>query len=466
MKIKRMIKTVAIFFVGNALSKLVSFFLLPLYTSKISPEQYGNYDIVFSFINLVGSLAFFQIWDGMYRIAFDYKENNEKNVVISNAVGFSTIGVILYMVMFFVANLIFDIYYFEYVLIYGFVYGVQYLFTFSARVYLSNKLFVFSGLVSTLTTAILNIVLIVGFGWDIKSIYLSATIGLLIQIVIIEAKIGVIRCFRVKYIQIRLIRDMLKVSIPLCISTIAYWLLGGFTKVLIQFFVGDYGNGIYAVANKFSTFIIFIGTIIQNAWNETAYLISTEGKKERTNSYEASMNTMIVGMLFGTACFCLIARILFPFMVDSQYDEALAIIPIGIIGTAANSLAGFIGTFFLTERRTHCIWISIIISATINVICGYFCIKYWGLIGGITMQSICFILLALIRMIVAMKMFQIKLKGQKVIYSCLVALILSLVIYYTINNIFVIVGCLILMIVLVLFLFRKNIKTAIKSMRE
>ena len=82
------------------------------------------------------------------------------------------------------------------------------------------------------------------------------------------------------------------------------------------------------------------------------------------------------------------------------------------------------------------------------------------------MQSICFILLALIRMIVAMKMFQIKLKGQKVIYSCLVALILSLVIYYTINNIFVIVGCLILMIVLVLFLFRKNIKTAIKSMRE
>ena len=460
MKIKRLIKTMAVFFVGNALSKLISFFLLPLYTSKISPVQYGNYDIALSFVNLIAPLAFFQIWDGMYRLAFDYKEENEKNIVISNAIGFSSIGIILYLAMFFVINLIFDIYYFEYVLLYGFIYGIHYLFAFSTRVYLSNKLFVFSGLISTLTTAILNIILILGFGWDIKSIYFSAIIGLLVQIVIIEVKIGIIRHFRIKYIQKTLIRKMVRFSIPLCISTISYWLLSGFTKVLIQAFVGDYGNGIYAVANKFSTFITFIVTIIQYAWNETAYLISTEETTERTKNYELSMNIMIVGVVFGTACFCLIAKILFPFMVDEQYSESLFIIPISIIGTAANSLASFIGTFFLAEKRTKCIWISTMVSASINVVCGYICVKYLGLIGGIAVLSISFILLALIRMITAMKMFKLKLDIKKTIY-CLAILVLSLVIYYSLDNVFITVGGLILITAVLLFLFRKSIKAVL-----
>ena len=80
-KFKQFIRTALIFLTGSMLSKLVSFFLLPLYTRKIDPGQFGNYDVAMSFINLIVPIAFFQIWDGMYRYSFEYKVKEEKEVV-------------------------------------------------------------------------------------------------------------------------------------------------------------------------------------------------------------------------------------------------------------------------------------------------------------------------------------------------------------------------------------------------
>ena len=40
----RFIKSSGIYFVGTVLTKLISFLLLPLYTSYISPADYGTYD--------------------------------------------------------------------------------------------------------------------------------------------------------------------------------------------------------------------------------------------------------------------------------------------------------------------------------------------------------------------------------------------------------------------------------------
>ncbi|OTN70443.1 lipopolysaccharide biosynthesis protein [Enterococcus faecium] len=84
-KIKQFFKTAFIYFVGSIMAKLISFLLLPLYTCYISPEKYGTFDLVLSLINLIGPLAFFQIWDGMFRYAFDYNDKNEKYVVINHA---------------------------------------------------------------------------------------------------------------------------------------------------------------------------------------------------------------------------------------------------------------------------------------------------------------------------------------------------------------------------------------------
>ncbi len=411
MKIKQFIKTAFVFLTGNMLSKLVSFFLLPLYTSKIDPAQFGNYDVASSFISLIAPIAFFQIWDGMYRYAFEYKDKDDKQMVISNSVVVCLFGLVLYLAMFSLLQMALGFQYFWLVLIYGVLYSFHYLHTYAARVYLSNKLFVFSGVASTLITAISNIILILGFGWDIKSIYVSSIIGLLAQIFLIEIKIGVFRKFRCKDLDKGLIKKMMRFSIPLCVAAVSYWLLSGLTKIFIQTFEGDAANGLYAVANKFGSLITLLVSVIQFAWNETAYLMTEDDPTKKKESYGECISIMTIGVLFGTALVCIAVKVIFPLFVAKQYADALALIPATIIGVATNALAGFMGTIFMAEKKNSFVMISTFIAAGVNVVAGYFATKYWGLHGGVVTLAACFTLLFLMRLFRLLFAFKLKMNG-------------------------------------------------------
>ena len=64
---KRFFKTASIYFLGNVVTKLISFFMLPLYTARLSPASFGYYDVSISVLNLAVPILFFQIWDGVFR---------------------------------------------------------------------------------------------------------------------------------------------------------------------------------------------------------------------------------------------------------------------------------------------------------------------------------------------------------------------------------------------------------------
>ena len=54
---KKFIKTSIIYLIGNVLSKLIAFILIPIYTTYISPNIYGEFDLINSLISLVVPLS-------------------------------------------------------------------------------------------------------------------------------------------------------------------------------------------------------------------------------------------------------------------------------------------------------------------------------------------------------------------------------------------------------------------------
>lgn len=429
-KISRFLKTAFIYFSGNMLSKMVAFFLLPLYTSRLLPEQYGTYDLVLSLINLVAPIAFFQIWDGMFRFAFDYKEEKEKYGIISNSLVTYFGGIGIYILLFSLIGYVLKFDHFYLAMIYGFFFALQYFYTYVARVFLRNKLFVISGTVNTLISAILNIILIVKFNWGVESLYLSPTIGCIVQIIIIEVSINVIKYFDIKKINRNIIKELLKFSFPLCIATVSYWLLSGFSKVIITYILGSYDNGLYAVANRFASIITLVVSVFQFAWNEMAYLMANDDNRE--NAYSICVDIILKVVFYGCAITCLGIKIIFPFMVDASYNAALSIIPAAIIGVSMNSVAGFLGTLFMTEKKTIFILYSTIVAAMINCIGSYFCAKYIGLQGVVVVLAIAFTVLMLLRLSKLRKSF--KLRISKRTYLDMAPLIISIILFYCIDK--------------------------------
>lgn len=448
MKFKRFIKTALVFLTGNVLIKLVSFFLLPLYTNKISPDQFGSYDFVMSIINLIAPIAFFQIWDGMYRYAFDYEKEQDKQNVITNSIVVCLFGCIIYFALFSLVQHFFEFQYFEYIIIYGLLYALNYLYTYTARVFLANKLFVFSGVMGALTTSVLNVAFIVGLGWDIKSIYVSSIIGLIIQILIIELKVGVLCHFRISKTDYALIVQMIKFSLPLCVATISYWLLSGYTKFLIMNFNGDSANGVYAIANKFSAMLTLVVSVLQFAWNETAYLMTNDS--ERKKNYPIFIDIMTTGVAYGVAVFCLITKVIFPYVINVQYHDAIYLVPATVIGVGANSLAGLLGTLFLTEKKTNYILISTLLSSLVNIILGYFAAKYYGVYGASAVLALSFVILMVLRLAKLKRMYDIKLKVLKLVSILSVIVISTLAFFLLASNVAIIV---VILIIILMFVF-------------
>ena len=71
-------KTSGIYFAGTVLQKIISFFLLPIYTKYINPKDMGTYDVQLAYVTFLCSVLFLNIWSGIMRYTFEYKDEERK----------------------------------------------------------------------------------------------------------------------------------------------------------------------------------------------------------------------------------------------------------------------------------------------------------------------------------------------------------------------------------------------------
>ena len=396
-RIKRFIKTAGTYLAGNVLSKLVSFFLIPLYTNKLTTTDYGDYDVVITMITLLVAVAFFQLWDGMFRFSFDFEDNDDKYRIINVCMKGYGLGLIVFSIAFIVLSKVMPLTYPLLTYVFGILFGLQYMYSFAARVFLLNNLFVASGLANTLTIAATNIVLILYYHMGVQSLYYAQIAGGLVQIIIIEKKLKLFSNTCNTFFSITLFKRILKFSLPLCIATVSYWLLSGYTKIVINSICGSNENGLFAVASSFAGMAVIAVNVFQFAWNETAYLMANE--KTRISTYRKCIDLLFCTVWICCAAFCSAISIIFPYFVGKSFQESAVVIPYLMIGISANAIAGFLGTLFMTEQKTSYIMISTLAAAFTNIALSGRFTRSSGLIGAVVVLSASFILLLLLRLI-------------------------------------------------------------------
>ena len=79
-----MLKNLLIYSAGIFFSKILVFFLIPIYTYYLVPSDYGYYDVLVSNMQLLVCIAFLEIWNGVLRYMFDYDDIKDKNIVVNN----------------------------------------------------------------------------------------------------------------------------------------------------------------------------------------------------------------------------------------------------------------------------------------------------------------------------------------------------------------------------------------------
>lgn len=463
--VKQFIKTSGVFFVGNTLTKLISFFLLPLYTLKIAPDSFGYYDLTISILSLLIPILFFQAWDGIFRFTFDYEGKSEKYMVISNGLIIQLFGLIIYAVTFLVViNTINYHIEFKYLIfIYGVLYAFQYYYNCVARSFSKNGILVAAGLINTIISLILNVVLITVFDLGIEALYISYIIGTLIQLAMLETNLKVISNFNINVVSTFLIRKVVYFSLPLCVITVSYWLLSGLTRLAISYELGMYENGLFGIANRLSSIIILVVNVFQFAWYEMSYSMNKEEGKKKY--YQYSLNYILKVILYVGSLSLVLIKVLFPHLIAQDYHEALVIIPITFIGVLINSYVSFSSTLFLAEKDSNKLLMPILVSSVVNILGLFLFTNTYGLVGATLTLTLSFLVSALIITFKLKRQYRITI-GKKTLVKGLFVFLMSIVVFYKVDEALYLVIIFLFFLMLLVYAFKDTMTLIIRFLKK
>ena len=321
---KFLIKNTIIFTIGNFGSKFISFFLIPLYTNKLSTAQYGTLDLIATIGTIAVPFLSLNIAESVMRFQLD---NNAKKMNISR-IGLKVlfVGTIIGLIIIPICKL------FSQVSDYA-ILTYLYVITLMASQMMLCELrgkelliqYAVSNILYTLLIASLNILFLVVFNTGTTG-YLWAYILSNLIITLYAFFIGkVYKCFHIKNNDIELFKQMAKYSIVLIPNSFMWWIMNSSDRIMVTGMVSVAANGIYAISYKLPTLVNTVMQVFNQAWSYSA--IREEGSEDeveynnRTFRYLISL-TMVAGI--GIVCF---SKPFLKIYVNPEYFSAWKYIP-------------------------------------------------------------------------------------------------------------------------------------------
>lgn len=457
--IKKFAKSSGVYFFGNILMKIITFFMLPLYTKYINPSDYGTYDLYIAYVTFLCSVLFLDIWSAIMRYMFADNKNKEKP--LNSGIIIFIISSLLYTILVFIIGNIMNAPYLILIYLYGILMNVQNLFGYIARGYQKNTLYAFSGIIGTLITVICNIVLIVLLHFDYSSLYISSCIGFFINSLIIFFGSKLYQKFNKKYFDKDLFIDIFKYSLPLCLNSVAYWFLTSYNKVVISNKLSSYDNGLYAIAGKFSVMLTLVTSCFQMAWQELSFSKANMQKEELGDFYTKAIDLYFKFLFIGMMLLLPVIYIIFPYMTDSSYSAACNLVPTYLLATIFSILSTFLGSIFGTIKETKKIFTTTVWGSIINVLAINILVRYIGVNAASISLFLGFFVTVIMRIRLLKKFMPLHVNLKKIIiYFILITI--SMLAFYS-NNLIINILNLLLMIIISLYIMKEEVMLIINK---
>ena len=462
----KFLKSSGIYFVGNVLTKMVSFFLLPLYTTYIPTEQSGYFDLSYSYISILIPIIFLEIWSAIMRFTFDYIKGEDRYKPLFNGLLIFAASLAIYIATAFLLGAIVQIDYLIYIFFYGLFTALQTCYSYIVRTFGYNVIFAVSGIVGSIVNSVSNIIMILVFDMTITSLYLAAILGLFVQVVIMECKMQLLRHLSIKQFDKDMIKQMVVFSLPLSLNTACFWFLSSYNRVGVSNILGLEANGIYSAAAKFTYVIGLVSNCFSMAWQELVYSLGNE-KENKSRLYTVASNYYIKFLMYGLLLLIPVVQVVFPWFIKNDYQAAFSLIPLYLLATVANIYSTFLGNIFGAEKKTSIIFTSTLVAAVVNV--GLF----HALVGSMGIQAanialfFGFLVNIIMRLLLLKKSIPISL-DYKMIVVTMILFGAAFGVYMT-NNTLVNILAFLVFAAITLFAFRDLIKqllTKIKNRRS
>lgn len=368
--LKKFIKSSGIYFLGSILSKLIAFFMLPIYTRYLNPSQFGEYDVSLAYMQFFISFFFLDIYIGIMKFLLDpsfLKIKNYKEKVLFSGFFIFFISTIFYFLFFYIFMQIYDIEFKIIIIFLGLSLNLQGVYGYICRAYSKNLVFVISGVINSILYAIISFILLKFFNFGYEALFLGALIGNLFAILIMEKSINVIKKIKPVFFDFTFFKKLFFYSLPLCLNSLSYWFAAVYGRSVIANKLSYIDNGYYAIALRFAMIMSLVAMCFKLGWQEISF---SKDLKNQNNSvfYSRACSEYLKFMLLSIILLLPIIKIIFPFFVNNAFNEAIIYIPIILLGTIVFGFSEFLMSIINTINKNKFLFVATASGAILNII--------------------------------------------------------------------------------------------------
>lgn len=399
-KYSRLLGDTLIFAIGNIGSKLILFFLVPLYTNVLTQEEYGIADLVFTVAELLVPFVSVVIFDAVIRFGLSKYEKPEDVLVTSFAVlGIGSVATVLIspLVGLYAVLAPWRWYLCIQVILMMFVnVMMNYL-----KVLNRNKAYAVTSIVHTAVMALLNIFLLTVVRLGVRGYLIATIVGNAITVLIAFFAGSICTALKNGRVDKQLAKRMVAYSAPLILNNVSWWVIQSSNKLMIEIMIGTAALGLYTVATKIPSFINVIISIFSQAWGVATV---KELESENDSKFYADVFCIYSVIAFGASI--ALNTVIKPFMgiyVGADFVEAWRYVPLLVVSASFSAISSYYGSLYGALKKSVRNMTTTLMAAAVNLTVTVGGIMLFGIWGVLIGTVAAYIVIAYIRMIDVLK---------------------------------------------------------------
>lgn len=428
---KYLLKNIGLLTLSSFATKLLSFFLVPLYTSILTTGEYGAYDIINTTVAVLIPILTQNIQDAALRFALEEKYDRDAIVTVSVRMlmrsciivggglavnyifGFSSLVkkyVIFFLLMYLVQSLS--------GIVLAYIRGIERIRELSL-----------SSAIASLITIGCNLLFLVVFKWGIDGYFLANLTGPVIQCVFLIINAGMISNIHPECEYRNESEAMLAYSRPLILSGIAWWINSVSDRYVVIWFCGIAETGVYSVASKIPAILNVFQNIFNQAWTLSA--VKDYDREDKDGFFSEMYNDYGALMVCGCSVLIAMTRFLAKILFANDFYRAWRYVPFLLIGVIFGALSAFIGGIFSAIKKPEIIAGTTMAGACLNIVMNLVLVPEIGALGASISTFISYWLVYFLRIKYMKKYLRIKLhlKRDYITYGILSAQSVLLILF-------------------------------------
>ena len=385
-KSKYLIKNIGILTISNFASKILVFLLVPLYTSVLSTEEYGIYDMVVATTQLVFPLLSLNIVDAVMRFTMDKSKNGKQVAIIGlRYISLSIIPVTVFIVVEKYVGVISEIDNYLLLILFYYVFYIlhQYCVQLAKGLERVADLGV-SGVLSSIVLIISNVLFLLVYKIGLQGFFYSNILSLMIPTIYLGFRVSIWNYIRFHKPDKELRTQMLHYCIPLIFTTVSWWVNNASDRYVVTILIGAAANGLLSAAYKIPSILNTIQQIFVQAWQISA-IKEYKGNKTKEFYGETFVNINLLMCIF--CCFLLVFLKTISFLLfKKEFASAWIYVPFLLIASVFNSASGFMGPILLAKKDSNSMAKSAVAGGICNIILNIALVLLIG-IQGVTIAT-------------------------------------------------------------------------------